>query len=72
MALWQEYESQETPEARFAKDIDRFEAFVQARAYARQHPGLPLSGFTKMALEELESPHLIALRDAILAREDEA
>jgi putative hydrolase of HD superfamily len=72
VALWREYEAQRTPEARFAKDLDRFEAFVQARAYARRHPGLPLSGFTKMAQEELESPALMALRDAILAGEDDA
>jgi len=72
VTLWREYEAQETAEARFAKDIDRFEAFVQARAYGQQHPGLPLSGFTKMAREEQESPVLIALRDAILATEDEA
>jgi putative hydrolase of HD superfamily len=69
VALWGEYEAQATPEARFAKDLDRFEAFLQARDYARRHPGLPLSGFTKMAQEELESPQLIALRDAILADE---
>lgn len=72
VSLWKEYEAQETPEARFAKDIDRFEAFVQARAYARRHPGLPLSGFTKMAQEEIESPALIALRDAILGGKNEA
>lgn len=72
VSLWKEYEAQETPEARFAKDIDRFEAFVQARAYARRHPGLPLSGFTKMAEEEIESPALIALRDAILGGKNEA
>lgn len=71
VALWEEYEAQQTPEARFAKDLDRFEAFVQARDYERRHPGLPLSGFTKMAMEELESPALIALRDAILAAEDD-
>jgi putative hydrolases of HD superfamily len=71
VTLWNEYEAQQTPEARFAKDLDRFEAFVQARDYARRHPGLPLSGFTKMALEELESPELIALRDAMLAEERE-
>lgn len=70
VALWKDYEAQQTPEARFAKDLDRFEAFVQARAYARQHPELPLGGFTRMALEELESPVLIALRDVILAEEE--
>ncbi|MBA2759434.1 MAG: HD domain-containing protein [Chloroflexia bacterium] len=67
--LWAEYEAQETPEARFAKDLDRFEAFSQARAYQARYPDLPLGGFTHMALDELEHPTLIALRDAILAEE---
>lgn len=69
-ALWAEYDAQKTPEARFAKDQDRFEAFLQARDYAHRHPDLPLGGFTLMALEELEHPTLIALRDAILAEEE--
>lgn len=70
-ALWREYETQATAEARFVKDLDRFEAFLQSREYARHHPDLPLSGFTRMALEELSTPVLIALRDAILAEGDD-
>jgi putative hydrolase of HD superfamily len=65
-----EYEEQTTPEARFAKDLDRFEAFLQARAYQTRYPDLPLGGFTHMALDELEHPTLIALRDAILSDEE--
>jgi putative hydrolase of HD superfamily len=72
VALWHEYEAQQTAEARFVKDLDRFEAFLQSRAYDRRHPGLPLSGFTAMAREELETPALIALRDAILADVEDA
>lgn len=68
--LWREYEAQATPEARFAKDVDRFEAFLQARAYGSRYPDLPMGGFTHMALDELEHPTLIALRDAILADEE--
>ncbi len=67
--LWNEYEEQSTPEARFGKDLDRFEAFLQARAYESQYPELPFGGFTQMALDELEHPTLTALRDAILAEE---
>lgn len=70
-ALWHEYEAGATPEARFAKDLDRFEAFLQARDYARRHPDLPLDGFTRMAEIELTHPTLIALRDAMLAEENE-
>ncbi len=68
--LWNEYEAQETPEACFVKDLDRFEAFLQARDYAARHPDLPFDGFTRMAEQELHDPTLIALRDAILAGEN--
>lgn len=69
VTLWHEYETEATPEARFVKDVDRFEAFLQARAYAQRYPELPFDGFTQMAEHELRSPVLIALRDAILAEE---
>lgn len=68
--LWEEYEAQETPEARFAKDLDIFEAFLQARDYAEQYPELPFWGFTHMAMHELHHPTLIALRDEILTEEE--
>jgi putative hydrolases of HD superfamily len=35
--LWHEYEQQETVEARYCKDIDKFEMVVQAYEYERQH-----------------------------------
>jgi putative hydrolase of HD superfamily len=69
MDLWNEYEAQKSAEARFVKDLDRFEAFLQARDYAERHPDLPLDGFTRMAEQELNDPILIALRDALLVEE---
>lgn len=65
-SLWEEYESRSTPEARFVKDVDRLEAFLQAREYERSHPDAPLAGFTDMALNGLEHPALRAIRDAEL------
>ncbi len=62
--LWAEYEAQETPEARFVKQVDRLEAYGQARRYAEDHPDLPLWGFTDMAEREIDHPALVALRDA--------
>lgn len=32
-ALWEEYENQSTPEAKFVKDVDRFEMILQAFEY---------------------------------------
>jgi putative hydrolases of HD superfamily len=71
-ALWDEYGAQTTAEARFVKDLDRFEAFVQALDYARRFPSLPFDGFTDMARQEITDPTLSALRDALLADEKAA
>jgi putative hydrolase of HD superfamily len=65
-ALWQEYEERSTPEARFVKDVDTLEAFLQSRAYLRSHPEAPLWGFTDMARNEIDHPILQAIRDAEL------
>lgn len=68
-SLWEEYEARSTPEARFVKDVDRLEAFLQARTYQREHPDVPLSGFTDMALNGLEHAPLRAIRDEELGSE---
>ena len=42
--LWKEYEAQETVEAVYCKDIDKFEMVVQAYEYEKEHlqpPGKP-------------------------------
>lgn len=62
--LWEEYDAQATPESRFVKQVDRLEAFLQARRYAQDHPDLPLWGFSDMAEREIDHPALVALRDA--------
>jgi putative hydrolase of HD superfamily len=62
-SLWEEYEHRSTQEARFVKDVDRLEAFLQSRSYQREHPDVPLEGFTDMALQALEHPSLKAIRD---------
>ena len=71
-ALWEEYEAQASPEARYVKDLDRFEAFLQSRDYATRYPELPFEGFTDMARQEIDDPALAALRDALFAAEDDA
>ena len=68
-ALWQEYEAQTTPEARFVKQVDRLEAYLQSRTYAAVDPDLPLWGFSDMAAKEIDHPALTTLRDAARARE---
>jgi putative hydrolases of HD superfamily len=62
-ALWEEYEARATPEARFVKDVDRLEAFLQSRSYAKTYRDAPLKGFTDMALNGIDHPILKAIRD---------
>lgn len=61
--LWDEYEAQSTPEARFVKEVDTLEAYLQARHYAAADANLPLNGFFDMAANELGIPSLTAIRD---------
>lgn len=68
-SLWREYEEAATPEARFVKNVDNLEAFLQSRAYLREHPDLPVGGFRDMALQEIDDPMLAAIRDAELGEE---
>lgn len=63
-ALWDEYESQRTPEARFVKNVDRLEAFLQSRTYLRDRPDVPVGGFADMARKEIDHPALQDIRDA--------
>lgn len=43
--LWQEYEAQQTPEARLAHQVDKLEMALQANEYEEQHPDIDLSEF---------------------------
>lgn len=67
-ALWDEYEAQVTPEARFVKQVDRLEAYLQSRTYLKAHPEVPVGGFADMAHKEIDHPVLTAIRDG---REDD-
>lgn len=64
--LWREYEDAASPEARFVKNVDTLEAFLQSRIYRREHPDLPVDGFRDMALQEIDDPAIAAIRDAEL------
>jgi 5'-deoxynucleotidase YfbR-like HD superfamily hydrolase len=70
--LWNEYESQETTEARFVKQVDRLEAFLQSRDYVDRYPNLPFDGFRLQALEEITHPVLARVRDERLERSGES
>jgi putative hydrolase of HD superfamily len=63
-ALWAEYAARESPEARFVKEVDRLETYLQSRRYLEANPELPMDSFRLEVELELTHPALIRLRDA--------
>ncbi|KAH8832848.1 HD domain-containing protein [Flagelloscypha sp. PMI_526] len=55
--LWEEYEAGETPEAKFVKDLDRFEMACQAAEYEIR-TGKDLHGFTNSAVPHIRHPEV--------------
>lgn len=65
--LWDELHIGESPEARFVKQVDRLETFLQSRLYLETDPTLPMASFQQEVFETLDDPLLAAIRDAALA-----
>jgi putative hydrolase of HD superfamily len=60
IALWEEYEQGDTPEARLVRQVDRLEMGLQAYLYERQE-GADLSEFYASVREGLNLPALLRL-----------
>lgn len=65
--LWDELHQGVSSEARFVKQVDRLETFLQSRFYLRGDPTLPMASFHQEVLELIDDPLLAAIRDAALA-----
>ncbi|MCA9877844.1 MAG: HD domain-containing protein [Thermomicrobiales bacterium] len=65
--LWAELAAAETPEARFVKQIDRLETFLQAHAYLAQDSARPMASFDAEATAEITDPLLASVRDSALS-----
>ncbi|KAF9461078.1 HD domain-containing protein [Collybia nuda] len=57
-ALWQEYEAGQTAEAKFVKDLDRFEMASQAFEYERDHGAETLQPFFDTSLPMIRHPEV--------------
>jgi putative hydrolase of HD superfamily len=66
LAVWEAYESQESPEAKFVRAIDRTEMARQAALYAREE-GIDPRPFLESAVRGTEM-HPFALLNAAIAR----
>ena len=65
LAVWQEFEDSQTPEARFVKEIDRLEMGLQASIYEAEKMA-DLSVFFESTDKALSTPKLRMILDALL------
>jgi putative hydrolase of HD superfamily len=65
--IWDDLRLGVSTEARFVKQIDRLETFLQSRHYLRGDPTLPMASFYQEVFESIDDPLLSAIRDAALA-----
>ena len=69
--LWRELAMGASPEARFVKQADRLETFLQSRTYLAADPTRPMSSFSVEASTEVTDPVLASLRDRAMSEEVE-
>ena len=65
--IWDDLRQGTSNEARFVKQVDRLETFLQSRRYLRADPTLPMASFHQEVFEAIDDPLLSAIRDAALA-----
>lgn len=65
--LWRELEVATSPEARFVKQVDKLETYLQSREYLAERSNLPMDSFAIEVGEVIDAPILVAIRDAIEA-----
>jgi putative hydrolase of HD superfamily len=64
-ALTNEQAEGASAEARFVKQADKIETYLQSREYLSADPTRPMASFASEVAETIDIPELIALRDAI-------
>lgn len=68
-AMWDEIHLEASSEARFVKQVDRLETFLQSRNYLGADPTLPMASFQQEVFDSIDDPLLAAIRDAALSAE---
>jgi putative hydrolase of HD superfamily len=65
--VWDDLRLGASSEARFVKQADRLETFLQSRRYLQIDATLPMASFRQEVFESIDDPLLSAIRDAALA-----
>jgi len=68
-SVWAELQAGISAEARFVKQVDMLETFLQSTFYQQQDQSLPMDSFRQEVLERLNDPLLAAVRDRALQRD---
>lgn len=63
--LWRELEDGMSAEARFVKQADKLETYLQSLEYQADDPSRPMDSFAIEVAEVIDVPVLVGLRDAI-------
>jgi len=63
--LWQELEAGTSAEARFVKQADKLETYLQSREYLADDPTRPMDSFAAEVAEVIDEPALVELRDSM-------
>jgi putative hydrolases of HD superfamily len=67
--VWDDLRLGTSSEARFVKQVDRLETFLQSLHYLRSDPTLPMASFRQEVFESIDDPLLSAIRDAALTND---
>jgi putative hydrolase of HD superfamily len=67
LRVWEAYEAQGDPEARFVRQLDRLDMAIQAVAYGARH-GLDLAEFVASAAAVVTHPALRPILDELVSR----
>jgi putative hydrolases of HD superfamily len=62
---WEEYEAGESPEARFVRQLDKLETWLQAREYRAEQPELVIESFRLGTRRDVTDPELVQLLEGI-------
>lgn len=69
-SAWREYDQGRTAEARFVKQIDKFETVFQALVYRNDQPDLTIESFIRGADRDIADPMVRMLFDALLDEDE--
>jgi putative hydrolase of HD superfamily len=70
--LWHELETATSAEARFVKQADKLETYLQSREYLTADRSRPMASFAAEVAEVVQDPALMALREAVAQLQVEA